>query len=125
LVGGSSISDFDGMQLRDAATGALLRMLEVPQAGPIRGVAFHPFRPYLYVLAHTRGSWNNQLGEFQLQVWSTTDWSLLGQMRGFCYLGCTREILIVPSDQAEVFTVESGVGQEESFVVTTRFTVPG
>lgn len=124
LIGGSNSADLDGMQLRDAATGAFIRMLEVPQSGTPRGVAFDPERPYLYVIAHTRGAWNNQLGEFELQVWSTTDWSLLGRMRGFCFLGCTREILIVPSDRSEVFTVESGVGHEETFVMTTRFTLP-
>jgi hypothetical protein len=124
MAAGSSLQAMDGMQLRDATTGAFIRMLERPGAGPVRGVAFDPARPYLYALANTRGAWNNQLGEFELQVWSTTDWSLLGRMRGFCGLGCTREILIVPSNLAEVLTVETGVGEGAGMVVTNRFSLP-
>ena len=108
------------LQIHDAATGALIHKIQ-PGHVPIRGVAFDPYRPILYVFVRMLGGASSEVHE--LQAWSTITWNKLGGMAGGCREGCEQEVMIVVG-QDEVQAVQSISGYQPGVMDVWSFTVP-
>jgi hypothetical protein len=110
------------IQIRDATTGTIQRHLHGDRR-VYRGLAFDPHRPLLYAVAVANRN-AGELPAFELEVWSTTDWTLRGRFAGRCLLGCTREVLIVIGPHNDLYTIETSVGASDERMVTHGYRVP-